>query len=41
MNCFKCGNKLQNLLDTFVCPVCDKNTIYELGYVKKDMENMI
>ena len=38
--CSKCGNIMQVLLDTYVCPNCDSDTIYELGFVKYDLEEL-
>jgi len=40
MICEKCGNMLQWCLDTLICPRCDHDTLYELGYISQDLKDM-
>lgn len=38
--CYKCGRQMQMVMDTPLCPVCDRTIIYiRHGWVKKDVEN--
>ena len=41
LRCPFCGRKLQMVIDTPLCPICDVNIIYELNvWVRKDIENI-
>jgi len=41
LKCPKCGRKMQIVLDTPLCVICDANVIFELNsYVKADIKNM-
>ena len=34
-----CGRQMQILMNTPVCIECDKDTIYELGFIRTDLED--
>ena len=39
--CPFCHRKLQWVIDTLLCPICDREIIYiRNGWIKKDIENM-
>jgi len=39
--CAQCGRKMQIVLDTPLCPVCNADVIFELNvYVKEDLRNI-
>ena len=41
LKCFRCGRKMQMVMDTPLCPVCNADVIFELNsYVKADLKNM-
>ena len=41
LRCPLCGRKLQMVMDTPLCPICDVKVIYELNvWVRKDIENI-
>jgi len=39
--CSICGRKMQMVLDTPLCPICNADIIFELNsYVKEDLKNI-
>lgn len=34
LKCYKCGRRMQMVLSTPLCPICDANVIIELNWVK-------
>jgi len=41
LKCHKCGRSMQMVMDTFLCPVCNADVIFELNaYVKYDLKRM-
>lgn len=40
LNCGRCGRKMQMVLDTPLCPICNADVIFELNvYVKQDLKD--